>query len=354
LKIRIAQLDKVNSCYFRTSVSGGNRKALIKITEKCNLKCAHCFVSAGDFGDEISLKNIKEKLIPELLGAKVISVTLTGGEPLIHTEIRDVIKAFNKANIAISICTNGVGLDSDMIRFLQSFKYITVNVSLDGFSENTHGKFRGNKKSFNDTINSIKLLNKAGLLKGLLSTPNSLSSVGEYEELIQFSIENNAKYVLMNPLGSFGRGEKSIDKLRFPDSEMIDLYNRIKKYSSDVEIVDIRFPNVEKKLLSSCEAGNIIYVFTNGDVTICPYLVFASTTKVSKYGSKEFIVSNLLTSIGLGKALDSYDIQKKYNLGDNEKCNNCSTSKGCGKGCPAAIIASGQLINGVDSDLCPA
>jgi len=353
MKVKITQSNQINSCYFRTSVSGGYRKALIKITEKCNLKCAHCFVSAGDFGDEMSLSDIREKLIPELLKAKVISVTLTGGEPLVHSEIKNVIKAFSEAGLSISLCSNGVGLDSEMVDFLKTINKLTVNISLDGFSENTHGKFRGNKKSFYETINAINILGKEGLLKGLLSTPNSLSNIEEYEELIKFSIENNAKYVLMNPLGNFGRGEKSIHKLKFPDSLMTELYEKVKQYSNEVEIVDIRFPNANKKLLASCEAGNIIYIFTDGSVTICPYLVFASKTKNSKYKEDEFIVSNALKNIGLGKILDEYDIQEKYSLGDNNQCNTCSSKLDCGKGCPAAIISSGQSIEGIDNDLCP-
>jgi len=353
MKVKLTKSNQVNSCYFRTSVSGGNRKALIKITERCNLKCVHCFVSSGDFGDEMRLVDIQKQIIPQLIDARVISVTLTGGEPFIHTEIKDVIRAFINAGLSVSICSNGVGLAPNIIEFLKEFKNITVNISLDGFSESTHGKFRGNKKSFNETIDSIALLNEAKLLKGLLSTPNSLSNIDEYEELIKFSIKNNAKYVLMNPLGNFGRGEKSTKKLRFPDSSMSELYNRIIKYSDQVEIVDIRFPNTNGKLLASCEAGNIIYIFTNGDVTVCPYLVFASKTKVSKYNENEFIVSNILNSSSLRKVLDGYDIHQNYSLGNNKQCNTCKSKLQCGKGCPAAIIASGQNIDGVDYDLCP-
>ncbi len=54
------------SCYFRTSVPTGQRKALIQITERCNLHCAHCFVSAGDYGDTMRLADITGLLIPRL------------------------------------------------------------------------------------------------------------------------------------------------------------------------------------------------------------------------------------------------------------------------------------------------
>jgi radical SAM protein with 4Fe4S-binding SPASM domain len=55
-----------SSCYFRTSVEGDGRKALIQITERCNLHCAHCFVSSGDWGEHMSRKDIVDKVLPRL------------------------------------------------------------------------------------------------------------------------------------------------------------------------------------------------------------------------------------------------------------------------------------------------
>ncbi|WP_218004547.1 hypothetical protein [Microtetraspora niveoalba] len=55
-----------SSCYFRTSVEGDERKALVQITERCNLHCAHCFVSSGDWGDHMRLEDLTEKVFPRL------------------------------------------------------------------------------------------------------------------------------------------------------------------------------------------------------------------------------------------------------------------------------------------------
>jgi uncharacterized radical SAM superfamily Fe-S cluster-containing enzyme len=46
----IAADGRVSSCYFRTTVDGDRRKALVQIDERCNLCCAHCFVSATKQG----------------------------------------------------------------------------------------------------------------------------------------------------------------------------------------------------------------------------------------------------------------------------------------------------------------
>src|SRR5690348_16639858 len=63
------------SCFFRSSVEEPYRKALLQITERCNLSCAHCFVSAGNYGDEMSLAVIKETVVPRLLECRVTRVT---------------------------------------------------------------------------------------------------------------------------------------------------------------------------------------------------------------------------------------------------------------------------------------
>lgn len=341
-----------SSCYFRSSIEKPYRKALIKITDWCNLHCAHCFVSAGQHGDTMSYSDIETKLLPSLIESRVISVTLTGGEPFAHESIIEIVRLFRKSNIRVSICTNATMSDEEQIKTLAEIGGVSVNVSLDGFSTESHGKFRGDKKSFYKTYETIKIFSKYNILKGFLTTPNSLTSINEYKELCEFAIENNAQYVLMNPLSLFGRGIKSKNKLASTD----DIMNKIKEttlsYDKDIEIVNIRFPN--KSLpLASCEAGNIIYVFVNGDVTVCPYLIFATENANSQHKAEEFIIGNIFANDNISKALDNYNIYERYNIGDNNTCISCSLGSTCKKGCPAAIIASGQKMEGIDLEQCP-
>jgi hypothetical protein len=71
-----------SSCYFRTSVEGDGRKALIQITERCNLHCAHCFVSSGDWGEHMSAQDFAGKVLPRLLQ---VSPSLAPGQYLAST-----------------------------------------------------------------------------------------------------------------------------------------------------------------------------------------------------------------------------------------------------------------------------
>src|SRR5689334_10066173 len=90
VKKRLILETTASSCYFRTSVPEGSRKALVQITERCNLHCAHCFVSSTKEGSDITLEQMRDLVIPRLIEANVIRVTLTGGEPFAHPDLLEI------------------------------------------------------------------------------------------------------------------------------------------------------------------------------------------------------------------------------------------------------------------------
>lgn len=351
-KLVLANEGHSASCYFRTSVKSPQKKVLIKITDQCNLHCAHCFVSAGKDGETMPFTDIRDLLVPRLAEMNVISVTLTGGEPFAHPEILNIVRELRNKCLDVSLCTNGTLISEDQIKELANMGGVTANVSLDGFSSESHGRFRGNPDAFKTTIETIRLLAKHSILKGLLVTPNCLADQREYSEICEFAIENGAKYVLMNPLSSFGRGMKSKGLLESSEEFMKKVQAETKVYGDRVELVPIRFPNVDLPL-NSCNAGNILYVFTNGDVSPCAYISFAAENKNSQYSRHEFTIGNVFEDDDIVDKVKNYSFHDSFALGDNPKCNSCELDASCGKGCPAAVIASGQKITGVDMDQCP-
>lgn len=341
-----------SSCYFRTSVEEGKRKALVQITERCNLHCAHCFVSSGDWGDHMRLEDIAEKVLPRLRRAGVERITLTGGEPFVHPHILEICGLATEQGLPVGICTNATQTTDEHIEALARLGNVHVNVSLDGFRPQSHGKFRGNVRSFDVTVATIRRFAEAGLLQGLLSTPNALTDVEEFSKLCEFAVEVGAEYVLMNPLSSFGRGVKSQGRLAADDEKMRAIYEATQRLAGQgVELVHIRFPNDDKPL-AGCDAGKLIYVFADGLTAVCPYLVFAARTPQSRYDDSEFLVGNILAEEVAGN-LDGYDLAGKLGMGDNDHCRACAMNAACGKGCPAAVVSRGERIGAVDSEQCP-
>lgn len=341
------------SCYFRTTTDGFARKALVQIDERCNLHCAHCFVSATRQGQSMPYEQITRKLIPRLAQCRVERVTLTGGEPTIHPRFLDVVRAFRDARMYIGVCTNATTLDDAQIEALQRIGGVHFNVSLDGFRADSHGKFRGDRDSFHTTTATVRTLGAAGLLQGLLCTPNSLAEDDEYRELCEFAARHGADYVLLNPLSSMGRGVKSRERLAATEEQMRHIRQLTASFDSPgLDVVHIRFPSVGQPL-AGCEAGTIIYVFTAGDVTVCPYLVFAARTPQSVHDPAEFIVGNIFDDGDIASRLDAFGFERRYSMGANPTCRTCNMTNECGKGCPAAVVAAGQRIGAVDAEICP-
>lgn len=349
----IATDDVASSCYFRTTVEQPLRKALVQINEDCNLRCAHCFVSATRVGKQMPLAEVVEKVIPRLADSRVRRVTLTGGEPTIHPDFLDIVRAFRAAGMDVGICTNATTLNAVQIAALVELG-VHCNVSLDGFAADSHGKFRGDRVSFAVTVATVEKLGRAGILQGLLCTPNTLAQNEEYARLCAFARANGARYVLLNPLGSMGRGVKSKAKLAKTTLHMREIFELTAPFDGpELDIAHIRFPNSEGKPLAGCEAGTIIYVFTPGEVTVCPYLVFAARTPASRHADTEFIVGNIFIDPDIAQRLDDYRFHERYQVGANATCGACSLNAGCGKGCPAAVVAAGGRIGDVDVEQCP-
>jgi radical SAM protein with 4Fe4S-binding SPASM domain len=350
---RIAPEGFAASCYFRTSTVGPERKALVQVTERCNLHCAHCFVSSGREGLDIPLDRIENDLLPQLSEARVTRVTLTGGEPFAHPDILAIVELARGRDMGVTLCTNATLVERHAMDELAELGGVKLNVSLDGFSAHSHGKFRGAPASFDKTIATMRALGQRGLLKGVLVTPNTLAQPEEYAELCEFARECGAEYVLMNPLSSMGRGVRGIRRLGAPEELMRTVAERTARFQGDgLDIVRIRFPN-DQKPLSGCEAGTIIYVFATGEVTVCPYLVFAARTPQSRHPASDFIVGNVLEHRDIARRLDAYHLHDRASAPADPLCGSCPMSGSCGRGCPAAVIAAGGRLGDRDREQCP-
>lgn len=344
-----------NSCFFRSGPPDGHRKALIKITDRCDLHCAHCFVSATRHGSDMSLSALTPAAMRQFAAARVSKVTLTGGEPFVHPDLKAITATFVSAGMDVTICSNATSITDADLRTLQSLGRVRVNVSLDGVTEQSHGRFRGDRSSFMRTMRNTRALADAGLLKGILCTPNALGSSEEYEHLYALARDLGIEYLLLNPLSSFGRGARSRARLEASAAMMTEIQSAIEgtaSHSPATEAVFIRFPG-QTEPLAPCMAGDLIYVFADGRATVCPYLVFASQNPGSLHQEGEFIVGNIFGDADFAERLNAYRFAERYKMGANSTCDGCQLSDSCGKGCPAAVIAAGGRIGDLDAEVCP-
>ncbi|MBI1935314.1 radical SAM protein [Candidatus Woesearchaeota archaeon] len=130
------------------------------VTDRCNLKCSHCFYwEELNKKNEIDLHNI-EKLTKSV--SNLINVGFTGGEPFLRQDIDKIIHYFrvNSGMRIASIPTNGtltkLTLEKvDRIMSENHGLYLHISVSIDG-SEKLHEQIRGMEGCFSKSMETLK------------------------------------------------------------------------------------------------------------------------------------------------------------------------------------------------------
>lgn len=80
----------------------------------CNLKCSYCDTAYGCEGDHYAIVSIQEIVdVVKTMGAT--SITITGGEPLIHPGAKGLIKTLLDEGYWVNVETNGT-VDVDDVR----------------------------------------------------------------------------------------------------------------------------------------------------------------------------------------------------------------------------------------------
>jgi len=133
----------------------------LEITTRCNLRCEYCshFTSAGDVGLDLP-KEEWLRFFEELNRCAVMEVNLSGGEPLLRKDLKDLIEGIIRNRMRFSILSNGTLISEETAAFLASTRRCNhVQVSIDGAVPATHDSFRG-EGSFLKAIAGIQNLLK--------------------------------------------------------------------------------------------------------------------------------------------------------------------------------------------------
>jgi MoaA/NifB/PqqE/SkfB family radical SAM enzyme len=145
--------------------------ATIAVTYNCQCACAHC--SAVDYqretasnGHALKFHELK-RAIDETLDLGTTCVILTGGEPLLHERIYDLIAAVDKSRSVCTVFTNGESLREHAVARLKAAGLYGAYVSLDFPDAARHDENRGRPGLFAKATHGLELCRQAGILTGI-------------------------------------------------------------------------------------------------------------------------------------------------------------------------------------------
>ncbi len=181
----------------------------IELTDKCNLRCTFCYLGERR-KDDSSFVFINTELLlaklDELSNFGLEAIELTGGEPLLHPDFKEIFIFCAEKFQVVGILTNGYLISEKLVNLFSKYKRkLFFNVSIDSYDEKTHDKLRGLKGSFKRAVNAIKLLSEKGLMVRAAMTvlPETVTHI---KDTLIFCKEIGATVFNYSPVLPFGYG----------------------------------------------------------------------------------------------------------------------------------------------------
>jgi len=272
------------------------------ISGVCNLACRHCWITptyqAGKNGGEhIDVDDVR-KAIREARPLGLQTVKLTGGEPMLHPQFRELVCVLDNEDLAISIETNGTLIDNDLAGFLKQRKHVSfISVSLDGADEKTHESLRAVRGSFGQAISGIRNLVDQGFRPQLICTLHK-GNVSQMGEVIKLAEDLGCGSLKFNQVQQMGRGERFAGEQGLQIAEIINLSHHLAMNTENDKRmhiyfdIPIAFCSIRKlldKQFGGCTVRNILGLLAGGELALCgigvtaPELIYGHIARDSLY-----------------------------------------------------------------------
>jgi SynChlorMet cassette radical SAM/SPASM protein ScmF len=181
------------------------------LTEGCNLRCRHCWIAPKYQGEGNSYPSLDLDLFKSIVEqAKPLGLTgvkLTGGEPLLHPHINEILEYIHTEDIGMTLETNGVLCKPEVAERMAACKDPFVSVSLDGADSETHEWVRGETGCFETALKGIRNLAEVGLRPQVIMTVMRHNK-NQLEPVVRLAESVGAGSVKFNIVQPTARGEK--------------------------------------------------------------------------------------------------------------------------------------------------
>ena len=189
-----------------------------EITRRCNLRCVHCRSSSQlevEGHPDFSLDEAK-RVLDDIRSYASPVVVLSGGEPLLRSDVFDIAAYGTGLGLRMCLATNGSLVTAETCRQITESGIRMVSLSLDGSTAAVHDDFRNQPGAFEGVMNATRLFNAHNIdfLVNSSFTKRNQDEAPKIHQLVK-SLGATAWYLFM--IVPTGRGEEIMAELIPPD-----------------------------------------------------------------------------------------------------------------------------------------
>ncbi len=297
-----------------------------EITRHCNLHCTHC-LSRDQLklcDDELSYDECL-RLIDDLIEAGVFQINIGGGEPFMRSDIWDILDYCHEREMVTCVSTNGSKIDQKAAERLANMKFMYMQLSLDGATEETNDAIRG-KWTYQMAIKAIQNLYHAGFKNLSINTVVTAKNFRELPDLYVLAKKYNAKTRLSRFRPSGGGAEMwdeyALSKEQTEElAELLSAHRDIVTGDSFFSITKADRQNLGLNMCGACKMT--CSIAPNGKMFPCAFMQY-----------DEFLAGNVREE-NFKSIWDNSPIMKMFRDLNPSSCHDCPRFDHCHGGCPA-------------------
>ncbi len=157
----------------------------LELTARCNNSCSHCYINLPEKDRAAIKKELDfyeiQKIIDQAVDLGCLWVHLTGGEPLLRDDFKDIYMYLKKKGLLIALFTNASLITKELIDLFKQYPPRNIEVSIYGVTQKTHKAVTRNTL-FNQTRSGIEKLISASV-PITLKTTILRSNVREFDKI---------------------------------------------------------------------------------------------------------------------------------------------------------------------------
>ena len=277
-------------------------------------------------------------------------LSIAGGEPLIEPDFFPLIEYAAKSGVDISFSTSGTVLTVDRARRLNDSNIKTVNVSIDGFDEESYGKVRGVGR-FKYMLKGIDVLKKH--YNGNVAAKCTITSTNcsKLIDIIKLAESLSLHSVKFNCVREAGRAATNGTNLLPTRNEYINAVKSVAEYIKGHSLNSIRVILPVNPFVDQSEQGDFMddlgFGCYAGKESFCINPV-GQITPCSSFGRDTYVDGSVRTTSLQEAWLNGKSISIFRSTNGSAECNSCSLYSGCRGGCYLRAFKSYGSIDEID------
>ncbi|MBH15801.1 MAG: radical SAM domain protein, coenzyme PQQ synthesis protein E [Gemmatimonadetes bacterium] len=321
------------------------------LTKRCNLACAHCYISAGSWHAQDSELPTKEcmRILNEILDLNPNPMLiLTGGEPLLRDDLEAIADEASSKGATVVIGTNGTGLTETRIDSLMKSGVKGVAVSVDSLRADYHDRFRHGGGALRETQEAVGRCAEKNL-DFVIQTTVTSGNRHELKDLAKWAADAGAISFNVYFVVPTGRAERMKGMNSAENEEVLkELVSLEKIYRGTMMVRSKCQPQIMRHVFEEstdssllnyetrCPCGvHYVRITPEGKVTPCPYMPVVAGDLLSQSFKEIWETSPVFADLREG------------NL--SGRCGRCEYREVCG-GCRARAYAeTGDYLGPDDS-----